>query len=81
MPVEIVLNEVRNHSFEMLCELYGMVWMILLFVTEYGTLDGRRGNNNQIRTARMDQPALRKWAPWISSLKSVANLLGYWSWL
>lgn len=50
MPVELVLNEVRDHSFEMLFELYGMVRMTLLFVVEDGTLDSRQGNNNQIRT-------------------------------
>lgn len=33
--VELVLNEVRDHSFEMLCKLYGMTWMILFFVIEY----------------------------------------------
>lgn len=51
MPVDLVLNEVRDHSSEMLSELCGMVRMTLLFVIEYGALDGRWGNNNQIRTA------------------------------
>lgn len=40
--VELVLNEVHDHSFEMLFQLYSMVRMALFFVIEYGTLSGRR---------------------------------------